>query len=124
MIGRINLMTRIAFRWMCRTLYTSPIPPTPRRARIWYLPSMGVSRWRRRKSVMGSPQKGQALNFGSISDLQWMQKNAMTMFDRNRRPRTGATWLLLAAQCTAIVCSRHEREDVPGAHFVTGTDSH
>src|SRR5438034_6461473 len=38
---------------------------------------MGASAKRRRKSVIASPQKGHALNFESISDLQWMQKKGI-----------------------------------------------
>src|SRR5437764_8841991 len=49
----------------------------PSLERIWYLPSRGCSRCFRRKSVIGSPQYGHALNFESISDLQWMQKKGM-----------------------------------------------
>jgi hypothetical protein len=41
---------------MWRTLKISPIPPTPRRSMIWYLPSSSRDAYVRWNSVTFSPQ--------------------------------------------------------------------
>src|SRR5436305_14991296 len=53
------------------------MPPAPRRERMRYLPSIGLSAYSRRKSVTGSPQCGQALKERSISRLQRTQWKGM-----------------------------------------------
>src|SRR5207248_1491352 len=67
------LMTRSSLRWMWRTLKISPMPPMPRRSRIWYLPSRSLDEYVRWNTVTRSPQAGHCSRFGSIGCLQRRQ---------------------------------------------------
>src|SRR6185295_16558959 len=67
------LMTRSSLRWMWRTLKISPMPPMPRRSRIWYLPSRSFDEYVRWNTVTRSPHAGHCSRLMSIGCLQRRQ---------------------------------------------------